>query len=845
MVILGVLDLWGKGSFRRGWPEGPGVVANLDTTHAAYGGTPFHGRGLKTFVHMGKLAKLEAVMRKFSAEWIYRKDNAKDSNVYTYFRKEFTVSPSDILTKTALYITAQTFFRVYINGALAGQGPVPSPPYHKYYETYDITPHITPGANCIGVVVYYAQAHKDTPGGLLCEIENGGKLLAKTGPDWAYLPADCWHANTYMFDMNHYFPYQEFYRAEAFIDYFAKVSGASDSGTGPWQPARIISQGRGFAQSHTPFVKLVPRNIPPMETDILTPAAITQTGETIALENRKRASDLSIVLSMPGAPLHNAIVEGNLPAIHMQSSPLPVNHNSDGFYNPYIVLDLGRIITGHLAFELEAAAGQILEFGYAEQLINGTFNNMIEGQFADRYVTKAGPQSYRFWSWRGFRYLKILARNAFAGVKFRDIRVHTSTYPFKENESSFSSPQPGLNALFDACKYTVRLCANEFYMDTPWREQAQWTGDTSAVTIPAAYACFGGDTALARKYLEETAASQYPTGFLPNITNQLSSDWTVTFVDYTFWWVISLWQYYMHTGDAELVNRLYPHAVKVLQATETYLDADGMINDIPYKVFIDWAPVQRTGKCAALNGIYYAMVQCIGKMAAFKNDAYVLTLANDIEKRIAANFEAVFYDPAAGCIRDARVDGALTTHISEHANALALLHGLVSGEAAAAIIETIFRSNGSTHITEAQPFFATFSIKALLKYDEPALAYTIIQKWLDRMIARGATTTYEEWDRYGSRRYGDFNGIMRSQSHAWSAYPAEYMLRDLVGFEILTPGCGKLRFKLHNTGFDFDAKFTIPQGPVTVCCKGGKATISVPGGVEALYTDNIIVLESK
>ena len=45
-------------------------------------------------------------------------------------------------------------------------------------------------------------------------------------------------------------------------------------------------------------------------------------------------------------------------------------------------------------------------------------------------------------------------------------------------------------------------------MGTPWREQGQFLGDVSAVTLGEIYSCFG-DTKLPAKYLTQCNAIQH------------------------------------------------------------------------------------------------------------------------------------------------------------------------------------------------------------------------------------------------------------------------------------------------------------------------------------------------
>ena len=58
-------------------------------------------------------------------------------------------------TRVLLRITADDYYKLYVNGRSAGQGPAPAYPEHYYYNELDITPYLHPGKNVLAVHLYY------------------------------------------------------------------------------------------------------------------------------------------------------------------------------------------------------------------------------------------------------------------------------------------------------------------------------------------------------------------------------------------------------------------------------------------------------------------------------------------------------------------------------------------------------------------------------------------------------------------------------------------------------------------------------------------------------------------
>lgn len=368
-------------------------------------------------------------------------------------------------------------------------------------------------------------------------------------------------------------------------------------------------------------------------------------------------------------------------------------------------------------------------------------------------------------------------------------------------------------------------------MDTPWREQAQWLGDVAAVTLGGLYACFG-EVRLTGKFLRQAAANRHTTGLLASISNVVSHDWCHAIPDYSLWWVIGLWNHYMYTGDERYLNTLYHQAVEVIAAHLEYVNEAGFIEDMPYWVFIDWADIDRQGECAALNAIFRGALVALEQMARFKGDTFEERRAKSAGERLAAGFEARFFDPRRGCLADGRVDGVLSEKVSEHANMAAIRWGLVSREVAARIVRALYEEK-SVRCTEAQPFFTAVALQALRRMGRTDLALDLIRdRWGRRMLARGATSTFEEWYTNGSWRSGEFKGFLRTLSHAWSACPAEFLIRDLAGINILEAGSSRVAVWPFAAPFDYQVAFPTPRGTVVVRCEKGKTGVSAAPGIE-------------
>lgn len=307
-------------------------------------------------------------------------------------------------------------------------------------------------------------------------------------------------------------------------------------------------------------------------------------------------------------------------------------------------------------------------------------------------------------------------------------------------------------------------------------------------------------------------------------------------MDYSLFWIQALWDHYMYTGDLGLVQRLYPSVLKILYALVDTIDEFGLLNNVPYWTFIDWANLDRRGECASLNALFYAALVTAAKMAELKNDDYAVSLAGELSTALKESFVSRFYDTGKGCFVDANRDGELSDLVSEHANMLAIQHGICDDDIAARIIDNLYVSK-SVSYTQAEPYFTWQVLKGLDRAGKFGLALDIMRDRWGMMLSRGASSCSEEWGINGTWRGGTSYGTwQRTESHAWSACPAEFLTKTLIGLEIAEPGCQKVRLspKRPSRLPYYEVKYPTPLGLIHVTRKDEQVNVELPEEIERL-----------
>lgn len=101
-------------------------------------------------------------------------------NRHVLFRRQFELPAA---ARTEIFITADDYYKLYINGVFVNQGPTPSYSFHYWYNRIDISAYVRPGRNTIAVHTYYqglinrVWVSGDSQHGLLLDVVADGQVV--------------------------------------------------------------------------------------------------------------------------------------------------------------------------------------------------------------------------------------------------------------------------------------------------------------------------------------------------------------------------------------------------------------------------------------------------------------------------------------------------------------------------------------------------------------------------------------------------------------------------------------------------------------------------------------------
>ncbi len=540
-------------------------------------------------------------------------------------------------------------------------------------------------------------------------------------------------------------------------------------------------------------------------------------------------------------------LEENLHRITCETAlPVGIDICEDGS----TIVDFGSVIPARPIVRFATGvAGRVLELRTGYSLTpDGHIDTSDEAnQRTDTryvYVQASGEQTFHAFDHLAFRYVEIPA-NAVA-LDLCDVRAEVvQAVADWDRTASFATSDPTLNAVWDLMARSARGSLQNEFVDTPTRERGQFLGDAineSVVTMR----CFG-ERAATRKAIREFLASQRRYWSGPNDSGRYNAvypngDGKRDIPDYSLRIAEWVWDYYLQTGDLELVEEAYPY----IRATVDYAHGAipgsgptaGLVTDLPggsgeyVGGIVDWPAAGRFGYDMATSVRTTVNAQTVGLFddaerlgrAVGRPAGELDDLAHwSADLRTAMNTRLV--DASELYIDGLYADGTPSSHESQHANSFALDYGVVPPERTAHVADFV----ASLGMRQG-PMTAHVLLSALGKtgrLDDALRILTDTDDWgWAKLVAEGATFLWEQW------QPGE------SESHGWGATAAAVIVRDLVGLEILEPGAAQILIRPMTGLFHrLQARFFTERGPVSVAFEDDGdsvvVTIDVPTNVHA------------
>ena len=327
------------------------------------------------------------------------------------------------------------------------------------------------------------------------------------------------------------------------------------------------------------------------------------------------------------------------------------------------------------------------------------------------------------------------------------------------------------------------------------RDRDPYAGDI-AVSGITTYLTHGNQTAsAASNVLANLADNQRSDGWIPPAS---INDYTLALFDYPLWWVVTSWDYVLHSGNGTYASQYYPNLVAVLD--NYYPSNTDSVTGLLSRPdsYGDYAFLPRNGVVTYYNALYVLALQRASAWATYVDQNSSATNWTSRAGTISDSVNTHLFDTTAGAYYDTLPSSDSTTH-PQDGNALAILTGIANNTRAASALAYLDAhtntpyGNAFTDTTVLAPdgpqrvyaFISSFDISARFASGHADTALDQIRRLYGWMYAHDPG--YTAWEGIGADG-APYQGKYTSMAHGWSTGVVGALTGYVLGAQVTGGG---------------------------------------------------------
>lgn len=404
-------------------------------------------------------------------------------------------------------------------------------------------------------------------------------------------------------------------------------------------------------------------------------------------------------------------------------------------------------------------------------------------------------------------------------VQFEKVSMQYEYLPVPDR-GTFKSSDEELNKIWEVAKYTMELTSREFYIDGIKRDRWIWSGDAYQSYAMNYYLGFDAET------VKRTILAL--RGKEPTVSH------INTIMDYTFYWFLSIYDYYQYTGDKEFIAAIYPRMRSLMQFCLDRRNADGLMQGLAGDwVFIDWA--EGLSKQGEVSFEQLLLCRSLETMALC---ADLLRLPDD-KHTYAAEASALkkklfdyYWNTKQGAFAHSRIDGKRTENITRYTNMFAIFFDYLSAEQQQSVKDNVLLNDNIQKIVT--PYMRYYELEAMCALGEKDYVMKEMKNYWGGMLKLGATTFWEEYNpsKHGADHYAMYGREFgKSLCHSWGASPIYLLGKYYLGVKPTKAGYEQYEIEPYLASLSWmEGKVPTPEGEIELYVSKSKIKVSSPVG---------------
>lgn len=547
------------------------------------------------------------------------------------------------------------------------------------------------------------------------------------------------------------------------------------------------------------------------------------------IDESGKASDTSASVYMSAGSWNFNSIDQKPSSYRLQrrhDSPVNVERTSKG-----IVYDFGKETFGYLSFGRLSGRGKVyIYYGESkeEAMDAEKCETLDQLQVADGKITdlalgkSASDGAFTMFSNKAFRYVCITSDK---GVEMDDVAMEYEYQP-ETYIGQFRCNDEEVNKMWDISAYTLHLTTREFFIDGIKRDRWTWSGDAYQSYLMNYY-LFNDNDCVKRTTWQLRGKDP--------VTSHIN-----TIMDYTFYWFLGIYDYYMYSGDSHFVSQIYPKMQTLMDYVLGRTDQEGMVEGMTGDwVFVDWAdgPMDKHGALSFEQVLFCKSLETMKLCAALAGDAEGEKKYGQLATTLREKLIPTFWNEEKKALVHNVVDGKQSNQVTRYANMFAIFYDYLTKEQKAAVVGSVLNNDKVMKITT--PYMRFYELEALCSVGAQKDVMRQMKDYWGGMIKEGATTF---WEKYNPEEKGTEHLAMygrpygKSLCHAWGASPIYLLGKYYLGVRPTKPGYEEWSMEPCLGGLKWmKGAIPTPHGTIDVCVTEKEITVKAADGTGTVY----------
>ena len=549
------------------------------------------------------------------------------------------------------------------------------------------------------------------------------------------------------------------------------------------------------------------------------------------IDESGKASDLSATVYLKAASWNFNKPDDRPSAFKLSTKPISadkIERNGNS-----ILVDFGKETFGYLKLHgLQGSGNVTVYYGESkEEALSHDYCETLDSLF----FSETEQTDHTLPDSKAFRYVNIICE--------KDVNINSVSmlYEFMpENvRGYFNCSDEQINKIWEVAKYTFQLNTREFFIDGIKRDRWIWSGDAYQSYLMNYYLFFDSPE------VSRTLAAL--RGKDP-VTSHIN-----TIMDYTFYWFIGIYDYYLYTGDKTFILAFYPRMVSLMDYCLSRRNSEGMMEGQSGDwVYVDWAPMNKKGEVSFEQLLFCRSLETMSLCAEIMNDAEGRGKYKQIADDLRAKLIPAFWNNEKGCFVNNRINGVQSGSVTRYTNMFAVFFGYFDSAKILSVKDNVLLNDNVQKITT--PYMRFYELEALCALGEQKKVTKEIKDYWGGMLNAGATTFWEKYDpnETGAQQYAMYGRPFgKSLCHAWGASPIYLLGKYYLGIKPISPGYRTYLIEPVLGGLEWiEGKVPTPHGEISVNCgqelikvksDTGKGTLKFKSGIKPVCEQGNII----